>query len=275
MSTPGGALAELLQRINATHLQPHEWSRVIEQVRHRAPPPVPPDGDPDAPPPVPPGHAPDDEAERQAGLEDEKTTSTNARETDLDPNSWLLDERLDRARAALSKTYNELTELGAWHQETENLWKNLQQTTEARRTMAQMTGLMEARIRAAKEADEINKALVLKYSEMELRLRHLEKIGGVVLNEKLKEQVDADAPPLPPPPVPQSDAEPVPTCFVGSHPEVPPYCRHVKCVRNNCARKRQYQYGCVWENCCKSCYATDGQSHDAGCDRRATLLISR
>ena len=252
MSTPGGALAELLQRINATHLQPHEWSRVIEQVRYRAPPPVPPDGDPDAPPPVPPGHAPDDEAERQAGLDDEKTTSTNARETDLDPNSWLLDERLDRARAALSKTYNELTELGAWHQETENLWKNLQQTTEARRTMAQMTGLMEARTRAAKEADEINMALVLKYSEMELRLRHLEKIGGVVLNEKLKEQVDADAPPLPPPP-----------------PPVP------QCVRNNCARKRQYQYGCVWENCCKSCYATDGQSHDAGCDRRATLLISR
>ena len=41
--------------------------------------------------------------------------SDSARRSDLttDPNSWLMDDRLDSARVAISKTYMELSQMGA------------------------------------------------------------------------------------------------------------------------------------------------------------------
>ena len=96
-----------------------------------------------------------------------------------------MDDRLDSARAAVSKTYMELSQMGAWHADSERLWLNLQRITEAKRTMSLLTGLVQNRIAVAKDVDNINYAMVSKLNEMELRLAHLQKEGATVLAEKL------------------------------------------------------------------------------------------
>ena len=37
------------------------------------------------------------------------------------------------------------------------------------------------------------------------------------------------------------------------------------CATPGCSRPRQYEDGCDWDRCCKSCLSTDGQRHDSGC----------
>ena len=41
-----------------------------------------------------------------------------------------------------------------------------------------------------------------------------------------------------------------------------------KCTTQGCARRRQYDEGCVWTRCCGECSATNGMTHDEDCDER-------
>ena len=70
-------------------------------------------------------------------------------------------------------------------------------------------------------------------------------------------------------PISQSVTVAVSTCFFCGRKETPPYCVHCKCT--GCNRKREYEYGCTWANCCKRCFCTNGRDHDSECDSRQVL----
>merc|ERR1719440_2205062 len=95
----------------------------------------------------------------------------------VEPTSWLMDPRLDDARVALTKTVMDLQQMGAWQEENEQLWQNLQKTSQAFPTMAKLCGLIDQRIEAAKVTGNLDRAYENKSRELELRLRHLEKIA--------------------------------------------------------------------------------------------------
>ena len=39
-----------------------------------------------------------------------------------------------------------------------------------------------------------------------------------------------------------------------------------KCALRGCRRRRQYEYGCDWDRCCKKCFNTHGEEHEPWCD---------
>ena len=104
----------------------------------------------------------------------------------IELNSWLMDRRLDDARAGLTRAMFDLSRVSDLQKHVESMWRGLQSIETAQAAMATAMGLVESRRQfgeAGLEAD----AHYVKLSEvLRLRLLHLQKIGNIVLEEYLQ-----------------------------------------------------------------------------------------
>jgi HKD family nuclease len=99
--------------------------------------------------------------------------------------SWLSDPRLDEARAKVSKVVESMQKCDAWNHEMEEAWRRIQKVETAHEGMAEALGLTQSR----REAAASSSALAAKWKQLsdvlETNLRHLQKVGGEVLDENL------------------------------------------------------------------------------------------
>lgn len=105
------------------------------------------------------------------------------------PHSWLWDQRLDDARVKLSAVIMKLQGCDDWSAEMGVLWRKIQDPEKAQGAMAAAIGLTESSRNAANSLDELTCERKQLISELDLRLRHLQKVGSQVLDEYLERGV--------------------------------------------------------------------------------------
>ena len=98
-------------------------------------------------------------------------------------NRWLLDPRLDEARAGTQSTMNRMKDCSDMQVELSQLWDNLHQLTTAMPAMSKALGFLKQRRRASLSVNAAHLAYDKLSEELELRLRHLQKIGAEIVDE--------------------------------------------------------------------------------------------
>ena len=98
-------------------------------------------------------------------------------------NSWLLDPRLDEARAGIQSTMNRMRDCSDMQAELSQLWENLRDLTTARPAMSEALGLLQQRRRASCSKTAADLAYDKLSEELERRLRDLQKIAATILDE--------------------------------------------------------------------------------------------
>jgi len=109
---------------------------------------------------------------------------------------WLSDPRLDDARVKVTKVVEAMQECDAWNHEMEEAWRRIQKVETAHEGMAEALGLTQARRDAAASSSELTSKWKQLSDVLETNLRHLQKVGGEVLDEYLG-GAERKAPPTP------------------------------------------------------------------------------
>ena len=100
---------------------------------------------------------------------------------------WLLDPRLDDARAGIERVVRELRRCEEWGAESEAWWQRLQDMESARPAMAaRVFGNGALRREAAEGAAALSDVWRALSNELHVRLDNLQKVGGQVLDEALQ-----------------------------------------------------------------------------------------
>ena len=101
--------------------------------------------------------------------------------------SWLLDARLDDARLRLSAVILKMQQCEEWSADLESLWHQIQETESAVSGMGAFMGLTETRRDAGASIAELSHKWQLLSNELHVVLCNLQKVGGRVLDEYLKQ----------------------------------------------------------------------------------------
>ena len=80
---------------------------------------------------------------------------------------------------------HELQALGFMQIEADQLYESLRDVSEARPKMAEMLGLMEQRREAYMTTGVLTEAIEKKTNELEMNIRNLQKVGGLVIDERM------------------------------------------------------------------------------------------
>ena len=85
----------------------------------------------------------------------------------------------------MTRSMHELQALGFMQIEADQLYENLRDVSEARPKMAEMLGLMEQRREAYMTTGVLTEAIEKKTNELEMNIRNLQKVGGLVIDERM------------------------------------------------------------------------------------------
>ena len=108
--------------------------------------------------------------------------------------SWLLDPRLDAARVKLALVLHQMRQCEEWSDEMDALWHKIQVVESAQAAMSDAIGLTKERRNAAAAASELDYQWQKLSDELELCLKHLQKVGGHILDEYLQQSEDSTIP---------------------------------------------------------------------------------
>lgn len=97
--------------------------------------------------------------------------------------SWLTDPRIMEAQIGLSKAIEAMRASEDERHELESLWRKLQDVETAHRAMAEAQDLVQCRREAGQRLGTLDVDVARSYDMLDLRLKHLHKIAGVVLDE--------------------------------------------------------------------------------------------
>ena len=100
-------------------------------------------------------------------------------------NAWLVDERLTNAMVELSRAFNLLHTLEVEIQMRDELYERLKQIATLHDFMAASTDLMESRREAEARNTELDNEWKLASTDVDMRLRKLQKIAAQVLDAQV------------------------------------------------------------------------------------------